>query len=101
MNQVVSSNSVYRICYREVNSDLRKDTIAKRNQGLKDMIYDYYAEVVIIIDTRSNHSDVLINSKNSNSEVTLNSNGGLIIKTASKCLRNDILDFCTRLLPSS
>ena len=99
MNQVVSSNSVYRLCYREVNSDLGKDTIAKRNQGLKDMIHDYYAEVVIIIGTRSDHSDVLINSKNPDSEVTLNSNGGLIIKTASKCLRKDILDFCTRLLP--
>ena len=59
------------------------------------MIHDCYGEVVIIIGTRANYSEVLINSKNLDSKVTLNSNEELIIKNAAKCLRNDILDFCT------
>ena len=41
MNQVISTNIAYRICYGAVNSDLRKDTIAKRKQRLKNMIHDY------------------------------------------------------------
>ena len=72
MNQVVSMNIVYSICYGVVSSELRQDTIAKRKQRLKNMIHDYYGEIVIIIGTRSNHSEVLINSKNLDSEVTLN-----------------------------
>ena len=65
------------------------------------MIHDYYGEVAIMIGTRSNHSEVLINSKNLGSEVTLNSNEELIIKNAAKCLRNYIIDFFTRLPPLS
>ena len=45
MNQVVSMN----ICYGAVNSEVRKDTIAKRKQRLKYTIHDYYGEVVIIM----------------------------------------------------
>ena len=86
---------------RDLRKDTMKDTIVKRNQRLKNMIHDYYGEVVIIIGTRSNHSEILINSKNLGSEVTLNSNEEMIIKNAAKCLRNDILDFCTRLPPLS
>ena len=100
LNQVVSMNIVYGIRYAAVRSDLRKETIAKRKQRRKNMIHDYY-EVVIIIDTRSNHSEVLTNSKNLDPEVTLNSNEELIIKNAAKWLRNDILDFRTRLLSLS
>ena len=97
MNQVVSINIVYGICYEAVSSDLRKETIAKRKQSLKNMIRDYYGDVVIIIGRRSNHSEVLINSKKLDSEAILYSNEELIIKNAVKYLRNNYLDFCTRL----
>ena len=44
-------NIVYRICYGAVNKDLRKDTIVKRKQRLKNIIHNYYREVAIITES--------------------------------------------------
>ena len=60
MNQDVSMNTVYRFCYGAVKTDLRKDAIVKRQEGLRNIIHDYYGEVVVIIGTRQNHSEVLL-----------------------------------------
>ena len=53
--------------------------------SLQKIIHDYYGEVVIIIGTRGNHSEVLINSRIRDPKATLNSNEELIIKNAANC----------------
>ena len=65
------------------------------------MFKDHFGESIAIIGTASNHPEVLINSKNLDSEVTLNSNQESIIKNAAKFLWKDVLEFCSKLTPLS
>ena len=86
MNQVVSMNTIHDICFGKPDISTNTGSIVKRKQRLKQMLKDHFEESIAIIGTASNHPDVLINSKNLDSEVTLNSNKESIIKNAAKFL---------------
>ena len=101
LNQVVSMNQVYDICYGNSSNDASKESVLKRKQRLKKMINDHYGDSILIIGTNVNHPEVIIYARNLDSKVTLNSCKESIIKNAAACLRKDIIEFCSKLPPLS
>ena len=96
MNQVVSMDILYGMCHGTSN-ETGKETVIKRKQRLKTVINERYGDSILIIGTKANHPEVLISSKNVDSKMSLNSFEKSTVQNAARCLRRDILEFCSGL----
>ena len=93
MNQAVGLNVLMNI-YFDTDDDCLAATLRKRRFRFKNKISRYYGDQIMILETTSNSSAVIINSATVNSKVTVTENHEELIKQAAKYIRSDIEEYC-------
>ena len=97
MNQALSMNIAYDIYCGLEPEEISNEATVKRRMRLRKKLEFHYGDHILILGTRKNSPDVVINSKSLESEVTITSDHESLIRNPAKYLRSDIIDYCDKL----
>ena len=95
MNQVVGLNALMEI-YFDTDCDCLPSTLRKQRSRLKIRLLNYYRNQIMIFETTSSSSAVVINSANVKYKVTMTENHEELITKAAVSIRSDIEEYCKK-----
>ena len=96
MNQGVRLNALMKI-YFDTDCDCLPSTLHKRRSRLKIRLLNYYGDQIMILETTSNSSAVVINSASVKNKVTMTENHEELITKAAIFIRSDIEEYCKKI----
>ena len=92
MNQVVGLNALMEI-YFDTECDCLSSTLHKRRSRLKIRLLNYYGDQIMILETISDSSAVVINSASAKNKFTMTENHEELITKAAIFIRSDIEEY--------